>query len=59
MTKDEIRLALDEEVGILLDELADTCEHCGKRTKEGADIGCPECLSRELVVQPENLHQKA
>jgi len=55
MTPDEVRLALeimdeeDEEIGVLLDELADTCESCCRRTKDGADAGCVHCIARDVM----------
>lgn len=57
MTKDEVRLALeimdeeDEKIRVLLDEMIETCGECGRRTRDGADAGCPDCLARDVMLR--------
>ncbi len=34
----------------ILDELADTCMCCGRRTKEGTDAGCVPCVARDVMT---------
>lgn len=45
--QEQIAEMVDEEI---LAVLADTCPACLRRTKEGAERGCPECAVREVMT---------
>jgi hypothetical protein len=55
LSAEEVQLRLklmekeDEEIAKLLDEIIDTCESCGRRTKDGADAGCVPCIARDVM----------